>query len=367
MKKILFVANSDNHINLCYLPYIKYLSKNYIVDVATNTDLKISNARNKYNIGISRKPFRLCNIKAIFKLKDILEKEKYDLILTSTPMGSVVARISKCLSKDKFVKLIYTVHGFHFFKGNFNLIYFLVEKILMRYVDILITINYEDYINALKYFKVDTRFIDGIGYNSNLFNTNLNDSQKINLKKSLGINGKFVITYVAEISKRKRQKYLINTLSKMNLNNTIVLLVGSDNTNGKIEKLIKKRKLENHIKLTGFRKDISKILDITDLVISVSKQEGLPLNIMEAMHKRKVIMVTDCRGNRDLIKNNINGIVVPINNKKILIEKINYVINNYSVVSNLASNNDFVHNYSIDNILNKYIDIFIEILRGSNL
>lgn len=365
-KKILFVSNTDLHINLCYIPYMKYLKEQgYIVHVATDTDIIFEYCDKKIQIPITRKPFKIKNILAVFKLRKIINKENYDLISTSTPMGSVVARLA--FKKNSNTKLLYTAHGFHFYNGcpiiN-KIIYYPIEKKLMKKVDVLVTINNEDYLFAKRHFKTDVRYIKGIGFDNEKFNTNLSLKEKTKLRKNLGLkNEDYIITYVAELSKRKRQIYLINTLSKMDLANIKVLLIGNNLLKNKIKKIIVKRNLDDKIKMLGFRRDISGLLDISDLVISVSKQEGLPLNILEAMKKEKPIIVTDCRGNRDLIKNNINGIVVPMKNEKELINKIYYLKNNKVVANELGkANKKLVIEYSIDKILPQYTKIYEELI-----
>lgn len=373
-KKILFVANTDIHISLCYLPYMKYFKDlGYTIHVATNTSYLFANCDKKIEIPISRNPFKLCNVKAIFKLKKILKQEKYDLVSASTPMGGVIARLAALkMHKEKKLKVMYTAHGFHFYKNcsfiNWVL-YYPVEKLLMKCADVLVTINKEDYDFAKKHFQINTKFIDGVGFDEDKFAKKTNKNEQLKLKKELGISkDQYVISYIAEISKRKRQKYLIDVLSNANLKNVIVLLAGMPSLENKINKLIKKRKLENQVKVLGFRHDISAILDITDLVISVSKQEGLPLNIMEAMKKEKPIVVTNCRGNRDLIKNNVNGIIVPLNDKKELIDKINYIISNPDAGKKLGeSNSKIIDKYSIKQILPKYVKIYMELLNEESI
>lgn len=369
MKKVLFVANTDMHINLCYLPYMKYLkNENYSVDVATNTFVSIDYCDKKISIPIYRNPFHFGNIIAIFKLRKIINKEKYDLVSCSTPMGGVIARLASSKAKKKYkTKVLYTVHGFHFFKGcNFfkGFLYYLVEKFLSRYNDMLITINEEDYKFALKYFNVDVRYIKGIGFNNHKFDSNLSKKEKIILKQKLGIaKNDYVIIYVAEISKRKRQKYLLDVLSIADTKKIKLLLVGNNLLEKKIYKYIKKKKLDDVVKILGFRNDISNLLDISDLVVSVSMQEGLPLNIMEAMYKQKPIIVTDCRGNRDLISNGVNGLVVPINNKYELIKAIDYLKNNKDYSKKIGENNkNNVSDYTIDQILKEYVKIYNELL-----
>lgn len=369
MSKILYTANTDQHINLCHIPYLKMLKeKGHIVHVSTNTDIDIDYCDKKIKIPIHRTPYSFDNLKAIAKLKKIINKEKYELIITNTPMGAVITRFASIKSRKKYgTKVVYIAHGFHFFKGCNKLnyiLYYPIEKFLSKYTDIIITMNKEDFNFAKKHFKTDIRFINGIGFYEDKFKKNLNKKDIDLLKEKIGINNKdYVITYVAEISKRKRQKYLIATLKRMNLRNIKILLVGNNIVGNKISNQIKKYNLEDKIKLLGFRYDVSDILDISDLIISVSKQEGLPLNIMEAMYKEKPIIVTDCRGNRDLIKNNINGIVVPINDKNALIQSILKLKNDKRYVNKLTKNNKSLSKqYSINNIKKEYEKIYESIL-----
>ncbi len=72
-------------------------------------------------------------------------------------MGSVVARLSAKSSRKKGTKVVYTAHGFHFYKGaplkNW-IIYYPVEKICSRWTDCLITITNEDYKFAKNILKI---------------------------------------------------------------------------------------------------------------------------------------------------------------------------------------------------------------------
>lgn len=55
---------------------------------------------------------------------------------------------------------------------------------------------------------------------------------------------------------------------------------------------------------------------LSDVAVSSSKREGLPVNVMEAMATGLPLVVTDCRGNRDLVRNGVNGFVVEIDDVK---------------------------------------------------
>ncbi len=367
MKKVLFSATVDSHILCFHLPYLKYFKEQgYEVHVATNSDEKIPYCDKKHNISFERNPFKLNNLKAIKNLKKIINKEKFDIIHTHTPMGSVVTRLAARNSRKKYdTRVIYTAHGFHFYKGaplKYWLMFYPVEKFLARYTDDLITINKEDYNRASRKFKTRVHYIPGVGIDPKKFDVKMSDSEKLDLRKSLGLaKNDFVLIYPAEISKRKNQEWLVKSLSSLiKQNNDIhLLLPGIDSLNGKINELVKNLNLEKNINLLGFRNDIPNLLKISNLAISSSRQEGLPVNIIEAMYMGLPIVATSCRGNNDLIEDGKNGYIVSQNDTEQFVDKIKKFYMQEIDIDIFKKNNiKKVKKYLLSDILKEYIKIY---------
>ena len=368
-RKVLFVANTLRHLYLCHRPYLKYFHDNgYEVHTASNSSCLLDNVDKSYKIAIKRNPYSFKNIKAIFELRRIIKQGQYDIIHIHTPMGAVITRLAITKKIKQKSKIIYTAHGFHFYKGcpkiNY-LLYFPIEKILSRRTDMIITINKEDYDFARKHFKTNIKYIPGVGFDEERFKTKLTKNKQIELRNKLGLSNKdYVISYIAEISKRKRQAYLLKVISKMNLTNEKFLFIGDNTKSLKVRRLIHKYHLDNVVKIIDFNNNINEYLDISNLIISVSRQEGLPLNIMEAMYKEKSIIVTDCRGNRDLIKHMENGVVVGLNNQLELISSIECLKNNPELSKKLGQNNrKLINNYSIKKVLPMMEKLYKDIMR----
>ncbi len=353
MKKILFIANTDRHIKLCHIPYMKmFHDNNYIVFVATNSNLKINYCDNKINLGITRNPFSFKNIKAIFKLRKIVKKEKFDIISCHTPVGGFLGRVCTINLKNK-PKVIYTAHGFHFYKQSNKInwiIYYPIEKFLSRFTDCIITMNNEDYNLARKKFHCDVYKINGIGLNEDRLKVT---KEKEKLKKELNLEGYYIVSYIAEISKRKNQINLIKELNKIDLEKEKIkiLLVGDS-----IIPNFKDKIKNDNIIYIDFKENVGDYLNISDLIISSSLQEGLPLCVLEAMYFNKPLIALNIRGNNDLIINNQNGYLV--NNTKELVKKILYYKNNKP----LQINNN-IDKYKIDSVMidikkiyNKYLE-----------
>lgn len=358
MKKVLFTATVDSHIELFHVPFLKWFKdQGYEVHVATNGDNNIPYCDKKIKISFERSPYKINNLKAIKSLEKIIDKENYDIIHTHTPMGSVVTRLAARKARKNGTRVIYTAHGFHFYKGapllNW-LLFYPVEKILARYTDDLITINKEDYHLAKNKFKTNVYYVPGVGIDENKFNFKMSNKEKNELRESLGLKADdFVMIYPAELSVRKNQEWLINSIKDLIINNSNIhlLLPGRDNLNGKIQLLVKTLGLEKNIHFLGFRNDIPKLLMISDVAISSSKQEGLPVNIMEAMYLGLPIIATDCRGNRDLVEEGKNGFIIDIGDSNMLSLCINKVYKSLDKEIFKKYNQELIKNYLLSNIL----------------
>ncbi len=329
MKKVLFTATVDSHILQFHIPYLKFFKEQgYEVHVATNGKEEIPYCDKKHLVSFERSPIKINNLKAIRQLKKIIDEEKFEIIHCHTPMGSVVTRLASKKARKKYnTRVIYTAHGFHFYKGapllNW-LVFYPIEKSLSKCTDCLITINKEDYELAKKKFKAKkVELVNGVGVDINKFDSKISNEEKHALRKSIGLKDTdFIMIYVAELSKRKNQEMLLNAMVKLiNKDSSIkLLLVGGDSLNGKLQDIVHNKKLENNVSFLGYRKDVPELLKISNLLVSTSKQEGLPVNVMEGLATGIPAVVTDCRGNRDLIKDEKDGFIV--NDEEMLIDRI---------------------------------------------
>lgn len=368
MKKVLFSATVDSHILHFHLPYLKmFKEKGYEVHVATNTDDTIPFCDVKHKVSFERSPFKINNLKAIKQMKKILLDNNFDIVHTHTPMGSVVTRLAYKKVRNKVnTRMIYTAHGFHFYKGapllNW-LLFYPVEKYLSKYTDTLITINKEDYEFAKKKFKKcrSVEYVPGVGIDEDKFNFTMTKSEKLELRKSLGLKeNDFVLIYPARLDKNKNQGMLIESMAELIKKHKDIhlLLPGEDELNGYYQKMAKEKNVDKNVHFLGYRNDIPRLLKISDVAVSTSKREGLPINIIEAMYVGLPIVATNCRGNRDLIEDGRNGYLIKPANKLYFISKIETIYNNkkYNVLKN--SNKERKKMYSINAVIEKTKKIY---------
>ena len=226
MKKVLFVATVVRlHINMFHKPYIRWFhEQGWQVDVAANNDYEnkeeciIPYCDHFYCLPFERSPMKAGNLEAYRQLKKLLDSEKYDIVHCHTPMGSVIARLAASSARKHGTKVIYTAHGFHFYKGAplFNwLTYFEVEKALARYTDIMIVINEEDYRRA-RLFRLKKNGalykIPGVGLDTGRFHP-LSEEERKAGRKRLGIRDEdFFLVSVGELNEKVLLTYYISGL-----------------------------------------------------------------------------------------------------------------------------------------------------------
>lgn len=370
MKKVLFVATVTKHINAFHIPYLKWFKEQgYEVHVASNGDEKIDFCDKHFNMPFSRCPFKFNNLKTYKQLKKIMDENKYEIIHCHTPVGGVLARLAAKKARKSGTKVIYTAHGFHFYKGAPLLnwiIYYPIEKWMSKYTDTLITINKEDYELAKKRFKKikNIEHVHGVGLDTTRFNITKDDEELNQLRKQIGIDkDNTVLTYVAELNENKNQILLIKAMEQLvkeTKDNCVLLLIGDGILREEYEQYIKANNLEKSVKLLGKRDDIPKILKLTDIYVASSLREGLPVNILEAMYMGLPVIAMDNRGHRELVKNEENGFL--INNKDELVEKIKIILSNKKkICKKIDENTSFINTYLLQTVVEEMKRIYINV------
>jgi len=286
----------------------------------------------------------------------------YCFIHSHSPIGGVVGRIE---GKRHGIKNIYTAHGFHFYTGaplkNW-LIFYPIEKGLSRITDVLITINTEDYERAKRKFKAHrTVYIPGIGVDIEKFqNVEVDRDKK---RADLGFDESDVMLLsVGELNVNKNHRVVVEALGLMDAEQRSQLhyfIAGKDAGQGDaLVKLAEEKGVDLH--LLGFRTDISELLMTADVFLLPSIREGLNVGLMEAMASDLPCIVSDIRGNRDLIKDK-SGILVSAINALEWANALSDMIFNPSFVSSLSNYDEILKFISIQNLNNSFADVYLNL------
>lgn len=350
MKKVLFVATVvKNHIMEFHIPYLKMFKEaGWEIAVAAwndyenPRDCQIPYCDTYYDIPFERSPFKPGNLEAYRKLKKIIDVGHYDIIHCHTPVGAALTRLAARESRKRGTKVIYTAHGFHFYKGAPLLnwiIFYPVERWLAHYTDTLITINKEDYERAKSFKAGRVCYVPGVGVDLNKFNAqSVSREEK---RRELGFTkDDFILLSVGELIPRKNRQlvlYALGLLQKQGkLGNIQYVICGRGVKLDDLKALAQKLQIADHVHFLGYRNDISAICQASDLFVFMSKQEGLPVAMMEAMACGVPVICSDIRGNTDLVENGVSGIISESSPEK-LAENILQIDSNPSKLQKLSA------------------------------
>ncbi len=268
-----------------------------------------------HQVDFVRSPFRVWkNQRAYRQLKAVLKAEQFDLVHCHTPMGGVLGRLAaeSCRRNgQKGIVVFYTVHGFHFYRGapwkNW-LFYYPVERWLAHYTDVLITINQEDFERA-KRFRLRggkkglgrVERVNGVGIRIEDYQKTAGLREK--KRKELGISKEAcVFISVGELTKRKNHQVIVKAFALLSkkMDSVFYLICGEGREERRLRKLVRRYHLKDRIRFLGYRKDIKELLAASDCFLFPSKQEGLPVALMEAKATGLFCICSDIRGNREL-------------------------------------------------------------------
>lgn len=368
--RIIFVASVVRHITSFHLPYIKFFQqKGGEVWVAANGNSAeweyIEKLGINYiNVNFSRSPLSKSNIDAFKQLRSFFNQQDFDLVHVHTPVAAFLTRLA--FRNKKKGKILYTAHGFHFFKGAPKknwLIFYNAEKLARKWTDGIIVMNSEDYQNALKlgYRKEEVFFVHGVGVD--IPNTPECKRDRDKLKNELAINSESVIiSIIAELNDNKNHEFLLRNWKEITKNcpEAVLLIIGNGENETKLKKYVKNENLSN-IHFLGYRTDVIEILNETDIVTLLSKREGLPRSIMEAMAQKVPCIVTNTRGLRDLVNNNENGYVIDHNDDKNLKKAFITLIKDKEKRINMGERSyELVQSYDINKVIKEYENVYKE-------
>ncbi len=274
----------------------------------------------KHQVDFVRSPFRIKeNWKAFYQLQRLRRQKKFDLIHCHTPMGGVLGRLVFGVFNSGKEKIIYTAHGFHFYKGapiiNW-LLYYPAEWFLSWWTDALITINKEDYARAKRFKAKRVYYIPGVGVDVKRFCRFPEDSLK--KRGELGIQkDDFILLSVGELIPRKNHQLVFQAMAKLKETDVYkkiqYLICGQGELKEELTTLAKKLGIWDHVQFLGYRSDISNLCNCSDVFLFMSLQEGLPVALMEAMACGMPIICSGIRGNLDLVVDGKNGRITDFN------------------------------------------------------
>lgn len=271
-------------------------------------------------------------------------------------------------TKKLNLPLVYTVHGwsFHddqnFLVKNFRLY---GEKLLTHKSDVNICVAESNKATGLQYLPhLKARVINN-GINLKKFNPNNSFS---NVREELGVKeDEILILFLARFTHQKQPLKLIHAFEKAwsQNNNIKLLLVGDGEQKDEALELVNTLQCKNHIIFQTYRQDVPDVLAAADVFVLPSLWEGLPIGLLEAMAMKKAIIASKVDGTKEVIENQVNGLLFELENSSHQLPELIMQLSNNSELRNQLGSKAFETistHYSADNMTREVEKIYHELL-----
>lgn len=309
----------------------------------------------------------LKDIKAVFKIYKILKKERPDVVHTHSSKAGIVGRFAAKLAGINGI--VHTIHGFSFNdtqkKAKKKMFVFL-ERIGAKISKYLIPVSVENINKGLENKigkKEQYRYIR-LGIDIDIFK---NYKLKPSLREELKFSGEdFVVTTIGPFKPQKNLPDFVRIAGKMvkDNKNFKFVIVGDGEGRKELETLIKNYGISDSICLIGWRKDISNILNSSDVFVMTSLWEGLPISTIEAMSCGLVPVVNAVDGQIEIIKDNCTGFLIRPYDIETSIEKILFLAKNPDIRKQMGetARNSIDNSFSIEYMIKQHEKLYSDML-----
>lgn len=361
MKKALIITRVSGFVPQFEMGHVRILQEmGYEVHYAANFETIVYGKNNDalkdtgiicHHIPFCRSPFSPAVSRCYRELRELMETEDFSLIHCHMPITGILGRMAaKKVRKltGKKVPVLYTAHGFHFYKGAPlpNWIYYIPEKYYAKYTDRLILMNQEDYQRAQKMgVRGKVCYIPGVGlkdFPEPDTTFDFREMHKIPAEDTL-------IVSVGEITNRKNHRVMIQAMDHFRDKPVTYVICGSGPIEDELKAMVREMKLEKKVIFAGYNDKIPDTLRQADIFAFPSKQEGLPVAMMEAMQAGLPVLAADIRGNNDLIVENQGGLLFAENRAEDYIKGIEHLLANPDEAKKMGAWNQLrVKDFSVE-------------------
>lgn len=256
--------------------------------------------------------------------------------------------------------IIATEHGIQEYRTP---LHFLLDRLLSRYTDKVVFVSETVRQAYGKKLCGDLRktalILNGVKLASS------DDPDGVSIRKEFHIaENETLISCVGRLSEEKGQKYILEAMAGFGLSNVKLLIVGDGPLLESLKSQAAGYKLGNKVIFAGFRKDVRAILKASDIVVLPSKREALSLVMLEAMALAKPVVATDVGDASRVIRDGINGFLIPVADKIALKEALSLVLGNKERMAEIGqqARETIEKDYSAETMIQRHQKLYEELL-----
>ena len=370
-KKIVHIAQSAGGVAEYLYMFLKnWKDKNYenILIVSQDYDEQLDRFKpyvsNIYIVPMVRELEAKNDVKSIFRVRKLLKKMKPDIVYLHSSKAGAIGRIA--LAFNFRTKVLYNAHGWYFnaqISNKKKKVFAIIEKILAIKTDKIINISKSEYESALKYKIAPEKKLCVIENGIDFTKFKDNDKYREETRKKYNItDNEIVIGVVGRLTEQKDPMTMIKAFELVHKenNNTRLMYVGSGKLEEEVKQYAKEKNILDKVIITGWVNNVEQYIPAFDIAVLPSKWEGFGLVLIEYMACDKPIVASNVGGIKNIIKNKVNGILIPKESPGELKNAIQRIIENKDEMQPLIKKRykSMMKKYDIKNVVNNHKTIF---------
>lgn len=303
------------------------------------------------------------DILSLFDIIKTLKKEKIDILSCHSSKAGILGRIA---ARILGLKVIFTAHGWAFADGvseRQRKLYIKIERFFAAITDKIITVSQQDKDLALKYKIADSTMMEAI-------HNGMPDVHQSLIRKHSNNSDQIKFISVARFSEQKDHYSLLLALEKFNKHhlNWRLDLIGDGPLKSEVEKYCVSLGIRDKVNFIGEVFNVDEYLSKSDVFLLISKWEGFPRSILEAMRAGLPIIASDVGGVRESVIDSVNGFLIQRGDFDSLTKKILITTQDDSLRSLMGVNSRrlYEESFTFDVMANKNMEIYFYLLQGSD-
>ncbi|MFI3230040.1 MAG: glycosyltransferase family 4 protein [bacterium] len=309
------------------------------------------------------------SLKPILEIRNYIKSQNFDIVHCHGARANYIAIFIKNSLRLPFITTLHSDYKLDFSDNSLKQAIFMpINAIALRQFDNILAVT-----NSFKEMLIQRGFKQEkikVIYNGINMNEELNIIPKEEFLKKYNIkysNDDIYIGIVARLQLVKglkefleSAKSIINNNNFSNNKNIIFLIAGNGDMEQEIKDYIINNKLENNIKMLGFVKEIASFYNVLDINMLTSYSESFPYALLEGARQKKATIATSVGGIPEMIRDQKTGLLANSKSPKELEEKINYYLNNNSLINEFGESfyKDVNQNFSDKKMAEAHVEIY---------
>ncbi|BBO72969.1 hypothetical protein DSCW_03860 [Desulfosarcina widdelii] len=273
-------------------------------------------------------------LKKMYQVIQLLRYEKIQIVQTFFQDSTVVGVLAGKIARVQ--QIVVCIRDMLFWASPFVLF---IQKVMMKMSNLILvnSISVKETVEPLLRNGRVKVIYNGI-YIGEEFSKN--DKAKNELIKEFNFTDYPIVVLVSNCNRPvKRIDLLIESIPLVVARiPAYFLIVGDGWMRSNLEKRVTELNIGKFVRFAGSRNDVNRILAGSDIALNTSDSEGLSNSVMEAMRAGLAVIASNVGGNKELVKNNVNGLLFTPGNKDDLKEKLLYLLKDMKIAEQFGKN-----------------------------